>query len=126
MSLAQIVGEKSTSKILCNFLTGMTVADTSEPVKIPYTVQKLFRACSINNITWIRQNLDFLSKKELNFLDNLRISPLYLSVSKGFVPIVKYLVKIGAKLELKNEFGNTVMHKAMIKGGKVKFRGRMK
>lgn len=46
-------------------------------------------------------------------------TPLYVAVEKGHHEIAKLLLKLGAKVNSKNEFDNTPLHIAMMKGGKL-------
>ena len=70
-------------KIVSKYMIGRNFkVKEKERVKIPFLTRNLFRACIVSDITWIRENMNYLNLRKLHFLDQNGNTPLYIWVSK--------------------------------------------
>ena len=82
----------------------------------------LHDACTQGNLKAVQkllvdyEQMPSVIKKIVNANDNYKRTPLHITAKKGHLPIVKYLVSMGAYVNAKNSFGLTPLHDAAIQG----------
>lgn len=60
--------------------------------------------------------MNFLTPKDLNFKNADGETPLYVAVGRNNLKVTEYLIRLGANVNLKVQYGNTCLHKAMMIG----------
>jgi ankyrin repeat protein len=74
----------------------------------------MFNACKKNNYDYMEKNKDRLTQRELCTRDNRGSTPLYVAVANKHVDVARYLLDRGVPVNVRNENGNTVLHKAFM------------
>jgi ankyrin repeat protein len=77
-------------------------------------INNVFNACRKNNFIYIERNKERINVEKLCSRDYNQNTPLYIAVANRHMDTVKYLIERGVPVDLKNEGGNTCMHKAFM------------
>lgn len=105
-----MLNKKSFIIYLLNIIGTVMTHFFSAPALLPS--ERLLRAIADNDLNGVMGSIK--DKANVNF-ERSDLSPLFLSVSKGFFPIATYLVEQGANINCKNRRGWRVMHEAVLK-----------
>lgn len=90
--------------------------DSKDKSKLNQWQKNIFAAVRQNNEKFLYDLFEKrdLKLKDFEIKDELGNTPLYYAVANKFVETVRGLLKIGVDVNVKNEFGNTALHRALI------------
>ena len=77
-------------------------------------IQNVFNACKKNNYGYIDKNKERLNVQALCTRNNRGNTPIYIAVANRHIDATRYLLDRGVPIDIKNENGNTVLHRAFM------------